>query len=217
MMLEIVADLRLLADLHATELTQERVEALGKGLFPKISDTLLDDLACDFADIYLNGKFHSSPQESVWLDDDELVCQRPMFEVRAWYARHGLGVPNWRCMADDHLVNQLLFIAHLLDKAAENAEPLTLLAETSRFMDEHLLRWLLPFAQRVSQRCATPFYAGLALETARYCEHLRDLLAEILEIPRVSHEEIEARLNALQVAAARPQTMQYYPGIAPSW
>lgn len=221
-MLEVTNDLRLLADLHATELTAERIDELRAVAFPgipeeHISPPLLDELACDFADIYLNGKFHCSPQESVWLDDEELICQQPMFEVREWYARHGLAVPNWRMMADDHLVNQLLFIAHLLEQAAEQDEPQALLAETARFMDEHLLRWLLPFADRVAQRCATRFYATLALETAEYGESIRNSLAEILEIPRLTHEEIEARMKAHQIAAARPQPMQYYPGVAPSW
>ena len=152
----------------------------------------------------------------MWLDDEELVCQQPMFEVREWYARHGLAVPNWRVMADDHLVNQLLFVAFLLEKATtENNQQL--LEEAARFLDEHLLRWLLPFAQRVAQRCATPFYANLSLETAVYVEQTRDLLAEILGVPRLSHEEIETHLRAQQLAASRPQPMQYYPGVAPSW
>ncbi len=205
-MLDIANDLRLLADLHAAELTREQVH----------SDTLRDELACDFADIYLHGKFHSSPQESVWLDDEELVCQQPMFEVREWYARHGLEVPNWRIMADDHLVNQLLFVAFLLEKATTESNP-QLLAEAARFLDEHLLRWLLPFAQRVAQRCATAFYAELAQETAVYVEHTRDLLAETLGVPRLSHEEIEAQLRAQQLTASRPQPVKFYPGVAPSW
>ena len=224
MMLETSNDLRLLADLHATELSREQIQGLQAMNFsataefpPELSASLLDELASDFADIYLNGKFHSSPQESVWLDDDELICQQPMFEVRAWYEQHGLAVPNWRRMADDHLVNQLLFVAYLLDKAAETSQPEALLEETARFMDEHLLRWLLPFGQRVAKRCATQFYAVLALETAGYCEHVRDSLADILDVPRQSHEEIEARLRAQHLAATRPQPMHYYPGTAPSW
>lgn len=222
-MIELAADLRLLADLHATELTQERIKELQTIDFPGVqalsiglTDALLDELASDFADIYLHGKFHSSPQESVWLDDEELVCQQPMFDVREWYARHGLAVPNWRKMADDHLVNELLFVAYLLDKAfAENDKQV--LAELARFMDEHLLRWLLPFGQRVSQRCATAFYATLALETASYCEHIRDLLADILEVPRESHEAIEARLQSRKMATSTAQPMHYYPGVSPSW
>ena len=221
-MLDIANDLRLLADLHATELTRERIQELQAIDFPlaqdfpqEIPDSLLDEFATDFADIYLNGRFHASPQESVWIDDEELICQQPMFQVREWYAKHGLAVPNWRKMADDNLVNQLLFIAHLLDKAED--DPQAILQEVALFMDEHLLRWLQPFAIRVVDRCDTVFYAYLALLTYNHIDKLRMTLVEILGVPRPTHEEIETRMKVRQRVAAQPQTMQYYPGVAPSW
>lgn len=238
-------DLRLLADLHASELTPEQMHGLQSLRFPEpllldIPDqdfqlavhvlqttvqewpqeppaSMINALATDFASIYLNGSLHAHPSESVWLDDEELTCQQPMFEVREYYQRHGLAAPNWRIMADDHLVNELLFVAHLLEQASDSPAQQPLLQETTRFMDEHLLRWLLPFGRRVAQRCATPFYASLALLTALYAEHIRNLLADILEVPRESHETIEARLKAQRISAATPQPMQYFPGAAPSW
>lgn len=240
----LATDLRLLADLHATELTKERLQALREMGFPELlalnantevlqlasqelmtclqsfpaelPASLLDELACDFADIYLNGKFHGSPNESVWIDDEELTCQQPMFQVREWYAKHELVVPNWRKLMDDHLVNELLFVAYLLEKTANEQNSLQL-TEAARFMDEHLLRWLLPFAQRVSARCTTEFYGALALLTALYVDELRDLLASITGELRPSQEEIEARMKAKTLAAVQPQTMRYFPGSSPSW
>ena len=240
----IASDMRLLADLHATELTRERMDELQAMEFPHIlalnpeeeslrlilqqlgaciqewpepiPDALLDELATDFADIYLNGSLHGAPQESVWIDEEELVCQQPMFEVRNWYAKHHLAVPNWRIMPDDHLVNQLLFIAHILDKAAPTGD-LELIAETARFMDEHLLRWLLPFGKRVMGRCRTAFYGSLAVSTALYCEHIRDLMADIVESPRPSREEIEARMQNNRSASPQAMPLRYFPGTAPSW
>ncbi|WP_020394305.1 TorD/DmsD family molecular chaperone [Thiolinea disciformis] len=240
------ADLRLLADLNAVELTEERIkelqaqqfpDSLGLSLLhadapavaeqlrtllkswqPTIPSKEFDALACDFASIYLNGSLHSYPSESVWIDDEELICQQPMFDVRECYEKHDLVVPNWRVMADDHLVNELLFVSALLEKAANTDEPLALLKEAAWFMDEHLLRWLLPFGRRVAQRCATPFYASLAVLTALYGEQVRDHLADILETPRRSHEEIEVEIKArrrVQVTPIKP--MPYVPGVAPSW
>ena len=222
-MLDIANDLRLLADLHATELTRERIAELQAIQFPlvryfpeSIPDELLDDLATDFADIYLNCSFHTSPNESVWIDEEELVCQQPMFQTREWYTKYELAVPNWRKMADDHLVNQLLFIAFLLDKASidENSQ---LLEEIATFMDEHLLRWLTPFAIRVVDHCETIFYAELVLLTSSHSDKLRATLAEILNQPRPSHEEIEIRMKTQQQAAVQSQPVKFYPGVAPSW
>jgi hypothetical protein len=70
---------------------------------------LLDELAADFAAIYLTGAFGASPSESYWLSDDHLVCQDAMFDLRKLYAENGLAVPDWRKRPDDHLVFQLQF------------------------------------------------------------------------------------------------------------
>ena len=48
-----------------------------------------DDLAADYAAIYLTYALRASPCESVWLDEDHLVMQGPTFAVREFYKRHG--------------------------------------------------------------------------------------------------------------------------------
>jgi len=114
-------------------------EAL-RGLPAEIGGALLDDLAADYADIYLNYGLRAAPNESIWLDEDNLAMQAPMFEVRALYQRHGLQVPNWRQRADDHLVHELQFLAHLLEPQTGDT-----LGEAAAFLDEHLLLWLPDF------------------------------------------------------------------------
>ncbi len=108
---------------------------------------------------------------------------------------------------------QLQFLSQLLDSASSESQ----LELAARFMDEHVLRWIGAFAERVSTRCTTGFYAGLAQLTAVYLEELRDVLAEILEQPRPDAEEIEERMrpNAAGVAVEGPAP--YVPGAAPSW
>jgi TorA maturation chaperone TorD len=173
----------------------------------------LDRLAADYADIYLTYGLRASPCESVWLDDDNLTLQEPMFRVRAWYGRHGLAVEDWRKRSDDHLVNELRFMAHLLDG---ETEPPVALEEVARFLDEHPLCWIDQFADRVAKRCATRFYAGLALLTAAYLDELRDLLAELLGSPRPTAEEIEGRTDPA-VPVPLEVDGPYLPGAAPSW
>jgi len=58
-----------------------------------------------------------------------------------------------------------------------------------------VLRWLPLFSNRVAHRCATSFFAGIATLTAAYCEELRDLMAELLEEPRPTEEEVEQRMK----------------------
>ncbi len=138
----IVEDITLLTSLHDKELTKEMLLLLKDNNFPytlgfalkneenvEIFDLLksgvndikdndvdkfLDELAVDYASIYLNHSFSASPFESVWLDEEDLVMQAPMFEVRKYYDRFSLEVDDWRVRSDDHFICQLQFIAHLI-------------------------------------------------------------------------------------------------------
>lgn len=239
----LVSDLRLLSDLHAVELDADRIELLKQLSFPTElslvpsndrldlalhqmdecikewrtldSDELIDALATDYADIYLNGTIQAHPSESPWLDDEGLVCQEPMFEVREHYALHGLAVPNWRRMADDHLVNELLFVSYLFEQAGKG-EPQKYLMEATQFMDQHLLRWVSQFSQRVAARCNTPFYAVLAILTSEYTEQIRNLLASVLNYPRAPEDSADATATSPRTANGFPPT-PYCPGTAPSW
>ena len=196
---------------------RDALDLLRQGIddIPEETDqSALDILAAEYADIYLTHGLSASPCESVWLDEDGLAMQEPMFQIRDWYARRGLAVENWRLRTDDHLVIQLQFIAHLLDQA--EALPADF-AEPARFMDEHLLRWVGEFGKRVGARCRTRFYAGVATLTAAYLEELRDLLAELIGEPRPSAQEIEERMKkpVAEVAVAPPAP--HVPGQSPSW
>jgi hypothetical protein len=67
------------------------------------------------------------------------------------------------------------------------------------------------FAQRIARRCGTPFYAGLVLVTTTYADELRNILAEILETPRLPGEEIEFRLRRKKEEAK----VHFRPSILP--
>ena len=73
---------------RAAELMYQAVARL-----PEILNAgVVDELAVDFADIYLTHTLRAAPTESPWLDPDHLERQEPMFAVRAYYRRHGLKV-----------------------------------------------------------------------------------------------------------------------------
>lgn len=232
-------DLKLLARLNGDELTNEMVAQLKSIDFPLLLGLLLSEpkikpalitlnqiiqswpenlpskekdlLDMDFAGIYLNHAYRASPQESVWVDAENLAMQQSMFQVREFYKSHGLEVENWRLRPDDHLVTQLQFIAYVFSYDTS----LDSLRDTARFLDEHLLRWVVSFAERAAIHCETPFYASLVLVTAYYLEEVRDLLAIILDEPRPGREEIDQRMKPTSEAVTAP--VKYMPGMAESW
>jgi TorA maturation chaperone TorD len=179
-----------------SEQSKQACDLLRKGLAEiavPIEEAVLNDLAADFAGIYLNNRYHVTPYESPWCTDEGLMRQAPMIQVRQWYQKYDLLAKEWKKRPDDYIALELELVAHLL--ALEDREES--LAEAAQFLDEHLLRWVKPFAMEVSARCNSRFYAGVAMLTAAYLEEVRDLLANILQVPRPSAVEIEKRMQNL--------------------
>ena len=234
----VATDLRQFARLHAKELDQQQTHQLQAAGFPRglgfkleseeaapviahlaeqvsnwpeaLSQSELDELAADFAAIYLTCHYGSCPQESYWMDEDHLTMQKPMFQLREILEQQGLEVSDVHQFADDHLVNELELLAYFLEQKPDLAG----LGKIADFMDEHLLRWVMSFSERVALMCESEFYAGLALITGLYCEAFRDLLAQVLDQKRPTKREIDARMNPKKVVTV---PLQFIPGIQKSW
>lgn len=173
------------ASLGLLPATAERAawQAMAAGVadLPEPDDTAgFDDLAAEYAAIYLTGAYGASPCESVWTDDDHLVCQDAMFQWRDILGSVGLVAADWRTRADDHLVFQLLYLGHAVRRAASPDDWRAI----AHVLDEHTLRWLPDFAARVAARSASPFYAALAVLTAAWVGVARDVVAARLDEPR---------------------------------
>lgn len=164
----------------------------------------LDELAAGYADVYLRYTYRASPEESVWISEDELQRQASMFDAREFYRRHSLIATDWAKRPEDHLVIELRFLARLMDRRE--------FAESARFLDAHLLRWVKRFAVRLVQAGAPNWYAALALLTASYLEELRDHLVDLSGVERGKQEP-----ERKKAAAAPAADVAYLPGIAPSW
>ncbi|MEZ5775389.1 MAG: molecular chaperone TorD family protein [Hyphomicrobiaceae bacterium] len=238
-------DMRLLAALHDHEPDAELIESLrtlpfhrrlalamrgeeGRSAVAAIDAALaalprpleqatLDNLSVAFADIYLTYRYRAAPNESVWLDDDNLERQAPMFRVRQWYRRYGVGTADWAKRSEDHLVLELQFLAHLLSLA----EAPEALADAARFLDQHLLRWVGMFAAQLRKAGAPPLYQGLADLTVAHLDELRQHLVAITGIARpvpVSETAEQKRARRSKVpklpdCGGRP----FVPGSGPSW
>jgi TorA maturation chaperone TorD len=175
-----------------------------------IDETALDGLAADYADIYLVSTYEAAPVESYWLDDENLVCQDAMFDVRGWQALYGLEAENWRQRSDDHLVLQLLFLSHLTGHKTEIA-----LRDAARFLDRHLLLWIGDFAARVQQRAREPWFRALAVTTAVHAQTTRELLETVLDEPRWHPPEPE-KPKAPDLCQLK-DALKFIPGTGPGW
>ncbi len=175
----------LFALLPVSEEAEQAVTVIDQGwqVLPEDDARLVDELAADYAATYLTFRHRVPVTESVCLDEDNLERQQPMRDVRAWYRRFGVAAPDWRKMPDDHVALQLAFVAHLMTVSAQSETGQTggevvpvPLAEAATYLDAHLLRWIDDFALAAASRCATPFYAGLAMFTRAWLVAFREAL-----------------------------------------
>ncbi len=238
----VAEDLSLLARLHGLELDAATLAALKAAEFPSclalppstrageqarllllaqtlpgvdpVFDIPLDELAADYAAIYLTGRYQASPNESAWLDEDGLERQAPMFAVRAWYERYDLGAADWRRRQDDNLSLQLQFVAHLCLIANDEGG----WRAVADFLDAHPLRWLQRFAGRVAERAATPFYAALGMLTADYLQALRAALVVLAAAPLPPPAVVQARSKEeMPPSFGCGDSVAFVPGAGPSW
>lgn len=180
-----------------------------------LTDAVLDDLAAEYAAIYLTHAYRVSPNESVWRDEDGLERQAPMFAVRSWYRRCGLQVADWRKRSEDHIAVELAFLARLMRGADDPGKA----REAAAFMREHLLAWCPDFVARVVQRCQSPLYAGTALLTAAYLGQLASALAQVLneDMTAVTMKASPALADAGLKKTCGDPSPSYAPGAGPGW
>lgn len=176
----------------------------------------VDELAAEFAAIYLTFSYRAAPSESVWVDDDGLERQAPMFAVRRCFERRGLSVPDWRVRSDDHLVYQLQFIELTL----RSADDPYALRELAQFMRHHLLAWAPRFLAKIAGRCREPFFAGSMLLTNCYLTQFTAFMGSVVQedmtpVVRPKQTGKGADRSVSRPAAAPGQA--YVPGLEPSW
>ncbi|HIP23411.1 MAG TPA: hypothetical protein EYG79_07460 [Rhodobacteraceae bacterium] len=189
------------------------IEALGtaiSALPDPLDERTLDELAAEYADVYLTHSYRLAPTGSVWLTEESLERQEPMFAVREWYDHYGVTVPNWRVRSDDHIVHELQFVEYLLGQNSETAA-----RDAARFLDRHVLLWVPDFCTLMAQRCQQPLLIAGARLTVRYLEALRDLLEDLTGEARWTPSE-EEKVVPYSLSEL-DEDIAYMPGVAESW
>lgn len=172
-----------------------------------LTTDVLDELAAEYADLMLTNGYRVSPSASVWLTEDHLERQLPMFDVREWYDHYDISVPDWRCRADDHLVHLLQFLGFLCRGATASSA-----GDAARFMDAHVLSWVPEFCRQAQPHLRAPIYQSAVDLLASVLEDLRGDLQDITGVER------EERLAAPPKSSRTyEEDAPYMPGLAESW
>lgn len=150
------------------------------------------DLHWDYTRMFI-GPFSlpTPPWESSYVRKDGLLFQGTTMEVRKIYEKYGFFVRDFNIEADDHVGMELDFVYRLnemcLSLCLSNQESdfgkiKELLEEQSRFLQEHLLRFVPQLCEKIITEANTSFYSGLSRILQSYLKIDLEVLHELLNI-----------------------------------
>ena len=153
----------------ATEL--DRMEAeLGK-------DGMVEELACEYARLFIGPGKHVGPYESLHRDDYPLGHWGPSTaEVKRFIEHHGLGYQEGFQGMPDHIAAEFQFMAELASAEAEavergkDAEAIQARQIQRVFHAEHISRWVPTFCDKVIEIAEFDFFRDFARMSKALCE-----------------------------------------------
>jgi TorA maturation chaperone TorD len=136
-----------------------------------------DALLLDYTRLFL-GPNHiiAKPYGSIWLEGQNTVMGDSTMAVQELYEQGGFDMREDFREVPDHIAVELEFLYLLIyreNEAQRNGETEALQSKTAlrrRFLDEHLGRWIGPFASAVIAGAQSSYYGRLAELTVRFID-----------------------------------------------
>jgi len=153
---------------------------LGQDLFQDSEESILEEMAMEYARLLLGPGRHISPHESVHLPEKEggtgQLWGKPAVKVKKFIEASGLEYKSEYSGLPDHISVELEFMQHLTSREAlaweedgrKGSEFYLKIEKT--FMEEHLTRWIPIFCEKVMEETEMPFYKGMAALTKKFIE-----------------------------------------------
>jgi putative dimethyl sulfoxide reductase chaperone len=160
-----------------------------------LNETALNDLAADYARIFLGAGPRQAggafPYESVYTSPQGLLMQEARDQVVEFYRQEGVQCSTDFHDPEDHIAQELEFVAYLCEKTGQALEEQDddaarhYLHKQRGFIDSHLSAWAPRLCTDVARIAATDFYKAIALITSGYLVIDQSLIADLLETQKV--------------------------------
>jgi TorA maturation chaperone TorD len=157
---------------------------LASEFFQRPEEELLEDLAVEYSRLFLGPGQHISPHESVHHQkgggQSGLLWGESTAEVKKFIESTGLSYDSDYKGLPDHISVELEFMHQLTlrEKQAWRDEDedgaLDCLKTEKRFIEEHLVRWVPAFCDKVTREAELPFYREMAALTKNFIEFDRE-------------------------------------------
>jgi TorA maturation chaperone TorD len=153
---------------------------LNNGFFQKPEQELLEDLAVEYARLFLGPGKHVSPHESVHHQRDDAqwgqLWGQSTVEVKKFIEFSGLHYKSEYIGLPDHISVELEFMQQVTLReeqawAEEDKDTaLSCLQNEKKFIEEHLARWVPIFCEKVINEAELLFYREMAGLTKNFIE-----------------------------------------------
>ncbi len=153
---------------------------LNNGFFQKPEQELLEDLAVEYARLFLGPGKHISPHESVHHQRDDAqggqLWGQSTVEVKKFIELSGLHYKSEYTGLPDHISVELEFMQQvtLREEQAwaeqDKDTALSCLKNEKKFIEEHLARWVPIFCEKVINEAELLFYREMAGLTKNFIE-----------------------------------------------
>ena len=192
-----------LASLYRAELTQQQLDALRQpemaamltaagidlqgAFWGKPDEQLLEELAVEYAALFLGPGGHISPHESVQIEEHGGYWGDATTAVRRFITETGIEYDSGYNGIPDHISVELEFLGELARREGlawergDTAAAGNCLAYQRDFLDEHLGRWVDKFCTRVAETAELSFYRDVAQVTAEFVRSEITAVQERLE------------------------------------
>ncbi|MEE8393266.1 MAG: molecular chaperone TorD family protein [Rhodospirillales bacterium] len=140
-------------------------------------DRLAEELAVEFTGLFCGPGGHVSPHGSVHSDGGGgVLWGAETSKVKSFIEEAGFEYDPGYHGIPDHISVELEFMAEVVMKEAEAwrekdfAKASNCLVFENNFLQDHLLKWVFNFCEKVTERARLPFYRDFARLTADFME-----------------------------------------------
>lgn len=163
---------------------------LGKEFYSEPEAELIENLAIEYTRLFLGPGKHISPHESIHNERDDgdwgTHWGASTVEVKKFVESLGLKYKETDTSIPDHISVELELMQKVIDKERETRsensekEALHYLKIEKLFMDDHLIKWIPGFCDKIIAESDLSFYREMAKITRDYIEYDRAELENCL-------------------------------------
>ncbi len=153
---------------------------LGKEFYSQAKEELIEDLAVEYTRLFLGPGKHISPHESVHHERDDgkwgQLWGNSTVDVKKFVETLGLSYKESDTSIPDHISVEMEMMQKLIEREQQAwgedklEEALYCLKAEQMFVEDHLIKWIPKFCDKVEDEAEMTFYREMAKVTRSFIE-----------------------------------------------